>query len=1202
MKIEQQKKKLTDLYTIIPFNRNIASKDEMLHNLIQSLQTDHVASRIKEEYSEQTLSSVCSQVQQSLQKTVETHHDRLNYIAESLTPELRFAIFETLLLFNSPKGDQITIVSSKENSTDESKQTWKLFYDNAPATIANISQQLPKEILKPLDSVTINEYIYNNYPSLEKPFQQSSNPYICSILCSENLGTIESSPSQPVDFHIICDPPINLYQWNDADFFIALIQKIFASAYKNYQAQLDSQTKTKILKLVSNDIQKEYGNFLSHEELRYFKVMFPDSFTYLYKKEVEIFFEKETTNIQAKILWASIIEVLSKNPSFELFFPQLIQFFSFLKVTTSKIRASWFPSSLEGIWQERIRAKLLDFYTKTYLKPHQLESIWKNYRLYNTKYTKKDRDLVLLKHLQSKPKCAAIVQRFLYEIVPSINIYQIERFRQVFYLFQSLFDHEKRDLNHTFYQKLKSQIIQNFLKQHSDLIQDSFHHEKYQYQVHHEVDFYLKLRDAEEYINSKFKEIKVHFHGHFLHNLQQNRIRSLLTLRHTPTGGKPLKDILHCSLLIAGNPLCPHHMPDVLYAFSQVGLIDENYLLVAYAGYKEHIQTTYSQLPHLGQFDQTELFGFAYILPFILYDIIKLEQWELPQALLNAWWFEIAYQKKQLSITELIAAPELRTSTKLAKKDDPYAQKIAVIEQQFPKIKSYFHWVQFAEVYTHLKESLKSQAALCYALQIAFENMIDPVMQSKRTWADPDAPWQNHFIISFIANFLHDFSDDFLIKIMYGHQQEQSKLAKKIRLLFLEILNQIEDKILEHDTELTMSALMEMLLKKDDYQFANNAQELTDITKEKLCDVYSKIVLTPSYDNLYFPVVITECEYASQHNYSSFESLVHDVAEHLSQEYLKYNLFISAQDIKEVILKSRSQMTWNHQEGAILKLRLANIFQTQPHQIRLPLAHTIGKNRHCIVIDFNTNLQRWIFKSTTVENEVDIISQHLTHGIVQCLFSNYYGSSENTKTTFQKKSNLKYILGTVPGNPIFAINLEELSNELLDFFASHPIRTYETFASHPYVKDIFVICNVTRFNTTSLVIRSNTGKIFVQEIHTDHIPVKLENKDVKVDSGIARFFLQLNHSKTRKEFIRLIGQCGLTFHEKQLPRYDVWLNPNSFEVPVKPKYHQLYLRTIANSVWCHQHIGTDQFLTPLKFSDSLHSIGQKIVEQVIENN
>ncbi len=1209
MQIEQQIERLTSLYQIIPFNRSIQSQNEMLSSLVQELQTHFISEQIRQTYPEQSINTGLSQAHLFLTKRTEVNHERLNYIGLSSVPELKLALFETLILFNTPKGSEVKLDPVNK---DASQKKWRLFYENAPSGIACILQQLPHEILRSVHSTTIYEYVRQYYPDLQNPLKQHDNPHICSILCSGEIGTAAYHPEQPIDFHLICDAPKTSLKWNDADFFIAAIQKIFSVTYQIYQEKLDQ---TKLSESVKKQIDEQYAELLSKDELQQFQIMFPDSYSYIYQLETEKYFEQEQTSVQAKILWSGIIEVLSQTPYFEKFFSQFRRFFSFMKVPADLMQAYWFPASLDKAWQEQIRKKLLEFYTKTYLKPHQLQSIFRHYKLSKSKDQGKDQDLTLLKHLQSTPQCASIVKKFLQNIVHSISFHQIDTFHQAFQLLQQLFDKKREILDSDLSDELTEIIQTNFFKQQFKIAQNYLDEERYKHQAKHEVEFYLKLQDATEYINTKFQKVSVRFHGHFLRNLQEDKLQSILTITHAPTGGKPLKDILYSSLTVAGHPLCPYQIPHLLHTFGKIGVLEANLFQTTYSGFSKDVEVSYLQLPHLGGLEKINQFGAAYILPFLLYETIKLEQWELPEALLNAWWLELAYcQEQQLTITELIDQPEKRKSLQLAKQGAEHCQAIVSIEQKFPRLASHFRWVQFAEIFTNSGKENRSYAAWCYGMYVSFERIIDETTQVRQLWSGQNQPWQMQFIFKFAELFLTDFTDDFFIANINGQLQQQIRQARKMRILFLETLQRTEKKILEYDAHRCLSKLMGLLLKKNDYEFANHAEKISTLTQEKLSEVYSRIILTEHNNNLQDQTALTEYESASE-SHTDFETLAHQTAEHLSQQYLNFNIFVPEEDLKAVLLSNCSHVQWNQNECAMLRLRLAMIFQSQSHQLHLPIAYMVGKPRRFITIHFEPNSQRWSFESTTFqvnqgyrkfnetsdpENKFEIFVNHLSHGLAQCLFSRYYGVEQNVKTIFKKKSDRKHILGTVPGNPVFPSTLEDLSHQILDFFVPQSIRSYEIFASKHYVRDIFVICNISRFNTVSIIIRANTGRIFVLELHTDRIPVKLHRRDMEVDPGIARFFLQLNHQKSRMELIRLINQCDLSFNENALPRYKIWVNPNNFETRLKPQYQQPYLRAIANAVWNSRQIGTYDFLKPVKFDCSLNSIGQKAVQQLTD--
>ena len=110
-----------------------------------------------------------------------------------------------------------------------------------------------------------------------------------------------------------------------------------------------------------------------------------------------------------------------------------------------------------------------------------------------------------------------------------------------------------------------------------------------------------------------------------------------------------------------------------------------------------------------------------------------------------------------------------------------------------------------------------------------------------------------------------------------------------------------------------------------------------------------------------------------------------------------------------------------------------------------------------------------------------------------------------------------------------------------------------------YIKDIYAVCNVNRFNRTSLVIRDNYGDFYVIDFDLDRIKVKLlPSHHNNVDLNLSRYFLQMNSREGRYRFVKALGDLKIPLRSDIQPRFKIWVNTGNFQLTVSHKYQKSY--------------------------------------------
>jgi hypothetical protein len=100
------------------------------------------------------------------------------------------------------------------------------------------------------------------------------------------------------------------------------------------------------------------------------------------------------------------------------------------------------------------------------------------------------------------------------------------------------------------------------------------------------------------------------------------------------------------------------------------------------------------------------------------------------------------------------------------------------------------------------------------------------------------------------------------------------------------------------------------------------------------------------------------------------------------------------------------------------------------------------------------------------------------------------------------------------------------------------------------------------------------------------------------DEELPRFFLRLYSKQCRMLFLKYIAALKIPLLASHPPKLRIWVGHGKFDVPVAPKFTQVYINGVANTLWPHDAIGTREHLIPHPLSESFDSMGRRAVNEL----
>ncbi len=1187
-----------------------------------------------EEYREDAL--------EEYEKMGQINRARMESLVDLSTEELRKTILESLLLFDiNPEAESLETSEKagfdKDGHQIYSARTYPVFQKDALAGIEGLWRFLPESLVKGVPDTALpglQTFLHSQFANLSDELGKAPHSYIKALTAIGSLGGIGHKSDSDMDAQVIVDTdPEFKERWNDGDFFVALIRLVFyevgQAVFKTTLTEEEQQT---LETEMAEEMREKYKEGLHEDENRIIALVLPSTYQRSLENKIWEKFRGMESSKQAMLLWKRIAAVLAHYPYFEKYITQLSKFFSFIKINQDdqKIRKEWFPYSLNLLNKDETWRWVVDFYRQEYLDSADAQQMLRRYARQNQMDVEEITDTmksdIFLNHLASINQRNTVIKGFFKNLMAKVLLDSQHRLDDVFSFFTTRFDRQQKFLTKEFSAELDQELKDKFRAQMVQLVDFYSEQEAISLEAKCEFALHRKIRIAEEYLTDKYPETEVHFFTNILRKQRQGQhIPFLVSSEGSMAYDLMLNDLLiNPAVILAGTSPIPFKLPHDLKTLCRIGALPEAEWTLKQTDDGKEEKFPLRMLADWGDLNIPRQKLLEHAIPIFLRESEKISHRNLPKALLNCWWVEMICLEDDdqplTSLTHLLFNPDQRYFIR-EDIENKWVTLIKMMEKEFPQLMKDLWWLKFTEMLlrfdnetvgdeSEIKE-IQQQMVFCFSEHIRLSDIINFNNKGQPIWLDGNASWRINALVRFYDHFFkEEISRGELIKFAQGRDDVAKQIEKKLKIMFLQSLRRVEQKLLDLDNSKTLQLLMSYVLKMGGDTIGPKAKAVGDFTLEQIQYFHQNILIVDQ--NIIHKVesgqALSDIEKTQWEKIEEDRKHVNNTVESLVDYYEYLGLTPSPLVIENHILKMRIKLAGDPLENVIFQHHFKRNFKRKKCQIPVPISKSLSIPRKRILLN-NNKKAKWIFKSVLSksemgqvrryaagdENQIEMFEAPLVEGIARCVVSGYLGFSERNLTAFEKPPVRGQ--GTVASNPVNHLDLQFLATEMHEFFQPIPIRPRELLENIHYIRDILVVCNVNRFGTISLVIRDNFGDFFVVGFNLDRIPAKVPPSLLKIDFNLARFFLQFNTRQCRKLFKHAYESLNIPLLMDYPHNLKVWINTGNFNLLVAPKFHRIYLDGIVNTLWDLKLFGTKEFLKPTKLTHNFDFMGQEAIKK-----
>ena len=1230
--VNPQGQALLDLYRLIPSNVLDNEVKHTFQQILASLQTVTIPKALAASYPPEELKKYQETAQEAFEKMGQINRERVESLVGLASQEMNQALMEILLLFdvNAPSVplqiSEPTTELDEEGDVISRTHTFAVFQEGALAGIDGLKRFLPPSLLQGNKEIPgMDTFLWNQFGNLSTQLGSAPFPYVKAISSAGSLGGIGHKPDSDLDAQIVFDTSPQFKEpWNDADFFIALLQQIFQGVAQDfYNNQLSPAQKLKLTAQVEAELREKYGQSLSEEEQQAIAWVLPSLYRNTLEQKTWAHFYQLESSQQALLLWKKIGEILRQNPFFEKFIAPLSRFFSFIKInqTVKKIRQEWFPYSLATLSKQKIFEWLADFYQQRYLNPADAKQLVRRYRnqhqINQEVIDKPTQRKIFLEHLATLNQRSPVLKDFLKRLMGQISLEFQPRLADILGILAQTFDKKRQLLTPTFCRELEKELRMAFRKQMVAVVDFYSEQQACQLEAQCEWALHQKMVQVEHYMAMKYPSVEVHVFTNLLRNQRAGR--------HTPflvsSEGSMAYDVmlndflLNPAVLLAGTTPIPFQLPHALKTLCRIGVLPEGEWTLRQSQGDGGEEFPLSALPDWGESEIPRQKLLEHALPIFLRESEKISHRNLPKALLNCWWVEMVCleeeQQPLTSLTHLLYHPDERHFVRQDLKT-PQLRAIRMMEKECPLLVKDPWWIKFTEMFSRFEDgAVRQQMIFCFAQHIRLSDIIN-FETGALIWLEEGISWRTKALASFY-NFFYENHEERVEQVLFaqGRDDVANRVEKTLKTMFLQSMQRVEQRLISLQNNRALKLLMGYVLKMGVDTIGPKARVVATQTMEQLQNLHQNILIVDETiaEKVEAAQTLSEVEAMQWEVIEEDRQRLRKTVQELTRYYESQGLTPNPPIIEQHILNTRFKLAGNPLENFIFKYHFERNFKKKPYQVPIPISKTLSIPRNQILLDLNNKTQKWVFKSVLSKNammgqtsrhtrraasEIEMFQAPLVEGIARCVISGYLGFGSHNLTSFEKPPTRAQ--GTAASNPITHQDIQMLAQEMNDFFAPLSVRPRELLENIHYIRDIFMVCNVNRFSALSLVVRDNFGDCFVNSFHLDRIQVNLPPSFLKVDFNLSRFFLQFNTRQCRHLFMTTLGRLNIPLRIEYAPRLKIWINPGNFNLLIAPKFYRLYLDAIVESLWSSELLGTAEFLQPKKLTQPFDFIGKEAIK------
>ena len=1244
----RQLKTLFYLYQQVPSNTLDDEVKRTLHQILSTLQTFSISEILAGSYKAGVLDKHRAYALEEYEKMGKINRERMQSLVDISTEEMQKTILESLLLFDvNPEVGPLEI-SKRTGIDDEGRTTYHtttypVFQKGALAGIEGLKRFLPESLVRGEPNTELpgmQSFLRSQFAGLSNQLEKMPHAYIKALTTIGSLGGIGHKSDSDMDAQVIFDtnPQFN-ERWNDGDFFVALLKFIFHEVGQAMFNTVLTQTEKRALETeVESQMREKFQEGLNEDESRVIHLVLPSIYQKLFEVKVWKKFRELESSKQALLLWEQICHVLQQYPYFEKYIMQLSKFFSFIKINydDKKIREDWFSYSLTVLSQEKVWEWISRFYLNEYLDPTDAQQMLRRYakqqQMEVQDISEESKQDIFLEHLAGINQRGPVIKAFLKDMMQRVSLDSQHRVADVLSLLVEKFDRKRQFLVKAFSEELEQELKENFRAQMVKLVDAYSAQEAVELEAKCEFALRRKIYFAEDYLTRKYPETEVHFFTNILRNQRQGQHTPFLV---SPEGSMAydlmLNDfLLNPAVILAGASPIPFRLPHDLKMLCRIKALPESEWTLKQTDGDQVEAFPLHTLPDWGDLNIPRQKFLEHAIPMFLRESEKISHRNLPKALLNCWWVEMICLEEEdqplTSLTHLLFNPDQRYFIREEVEDNQWVTLIKLMEKEYPQLVRDPWWLKFTEMLLRFDnenvgnpgeiQEIQEQMVFCFSQHIRLSDIINFNNNGQAMWLEEEASWRIKSLVSFYNYFYKDEdSRKELMKFAQGRDDVAKQIEKKLKILFLQSLRRVEQKLLDLDNGKALKLLMGYILKIGGDIIGPKANTVATFTLERLQEFHQNILIVDQ--NIVRKVEseqpLTDIEKMQWQQIQEDRKNVNVMIGSLIDYYEYLGLTPSPSVIEKHIFNTRIKLAGDPLENVIFQYHFKRNFKRKPYQVPFPISKSLSIPRKRILL--NNKKQKWVFQSVLsksevmgpasryanrVESEIEMFEAPLVEGIARCVFSGYLGFSERNLTSFVKPP--ARAKGTAASNPVTQQDLQILATEMYALFQPIPVRPRELLENVHYIRDIMMVCNVNRFNTISLVVRDNFGDFFVVGFNLDRIQVKVPPSLLKIDFNLARFFLQFNTRQCRRLFMKTLGMLEIPLRIEYPHRLKIWINTGNFKLLVAPKFYRIYLDGIIHSLWNVDLLGTPDFIKPKKLIHNFDFMGQDAIKNRVRES
>ncbi len=1224
---EQQLQTLMQLFAQVPINPPAAREKLALQHTVQQLQTSSLCEALRETFDPKDLARQRDYAAKMLQSMGRINRDRFQSLMELSGPEMHHAIYESLFLLDiNPHHQGHLELQRAEHRQSEHKSYYYVFPEKAPAGIEGPERYLPRRMRDGNSSLRV--YLGMHYPRLVSFYGGEPSKSIRALTTIGSLGGLGHKSNSDIDAQIVIEASEDIHRpWNDLDFFIALLVQVLEAFYESAcQRLLSKAEKQQLHEDVVLKLRERYAEGVSAEELRILDLVFPSSYAFERREQLSERFRRDSkaqTELKS-LLSRHLIKQMRELPDLLFFLPHLQVFFPSLREKNEvQLRRSYFPYAQGSVFRAtRLWKWLADFYFEKLSEEQQK-------KLNRLNLTHEERIERLLSHLEKSPRKETRLNQFIDDVCQNLASQDRHHLTDMLHTLVERFPlpRLKKRLTAQFAQHLERRVQNNFQDRMSRLVEFLQHWYSLRSEARQEYPMLRKAQQVERYLSHKLPDTEIHFFVNFLRRQRKGDHTPFLV---SPEGSQAysllLNDfLLNPAIFLAGQPPMPFELPQNLKTLISVGTFpDEDWTFIQTKRPDEVAkrQTPPDQetetfllrnLPNWGDLTLSREQMLSHAIPIFLRESEKASHGNLPKALLNCLWVEmlVCLDEKiarPTSLTRLLFYPEERAlfQERSARKWSP---SLLRLEASFPQLIRDPWWLKFSEMLTRFTdEDIQRQLIFCFAQHIKLSDAID-FASGNVLGQDNRETWRIQALAGFYEVFFASSADRLqLMRFVQGRDDTTHKIEKKLKQLFRDSMRRVERKLCQIGHLRGTKHMADHLAQLGD-QIDRRAAErflypLVALVNQRVVIEDSRVI-----HKLKKKQPLTAVEKLQAQNIYEDHRKMKLLIDNILEYYKQFELPITAEEIREIIEGAKIKTAGNPLESVIFRHHFERSIELKPYQVPYPIAKSLRTPRLRIRIEFNSESGKWIFSSilskTELQPAVDeqegtnttpMFEDNMVEGMCRCVFSHYLNFKGHLRTVFEKPAaKAGHEEAQVPFN---SQDFATLAEEVAAFFPPISMTPRELLENEHYIREVFMIVNVNKYNTISLVVRDNLNEQFVINYEIGDIDVRVPSKlRISADEELSLFLMRLHSPECRQTFMKTLTELGIPISSESPAQFRIWVNIGRFEPPVPRKYFHLYINGIARSLWPADSLVDQYFLTPAPIYLAFDDMGRRAIEE-----